>query len=57
MEIDDIPIFERHEFIENCKCGEIHILLSSYNKNPEYEHSVYIPCSCGNYVEFILTVN
>ena len=42
---------------ESCKCGQIITLSSQEDDRPEYYHTVFVKCKCGNSVKFCLPVN
>lgn len=56
MKIEDIPRFFRHPYHEICSCGEEHQILTGCETDDENETVIYLLCSCGQYIEFILPV-
>lgn len=58
MNLEDIPEGMRDEYHADCDvCGMKTTFLSSYNDTPEYEHDLWIQCSCGNYIHFVIPIN
>ncbi len=45
-------------FVEDCSnCGKTHHVSTQQDSNPEYYTEVYIKCTCGESVRFLLPVN
>lgn len=57
MRLDEIPSGLRYEYGKICDCGRAYSVLTQKNDFAEYETEIYLLCSCGEYVEFILPVN
>lgn len=58
MNIDDIPEGLRCEYEQECPtCLMTMTVLTQRGNSPEYETEIYVQCSCGEYIEFILPVN
>ena len=58
MKLNEICKAQRTEYQEECSCGKKFTILTQNGLNlSEYETYVYLLCSCGEYVEFILPVN
>lgn len=58
MQIDDIPLGSRNEYIKTCDfCGLDQTILTQIDNFPEYEAEIYLQCQCGEFIEFLLPVN
>jgi hypothetical protein len=54
--IDCVPECDRYAYERVCECGKKQTLLTQSGPG-EYDTGVYLLCTCGQYVEFILPVN
>ena len=58
MKIEKIDEDDRYEYKKLCDCCDLEIMiLTQKDSFPEYYTRVYLQCSCGNFVEFVLPVN
>lgn len=58
MNIEDIPIYARvpiEKICEICQCTQK--ILCSDSQVAEYEKEIWLQCTCGNFIEFIIPVN
>ena len=58
MKFEDIPQDMFCGYFVDCDgCGQEHELRTQWDDKPECHTVVYLPCPCGEYVEFLLPVN
>lgn len=58
MEKNRIPGPSNILYKKKCrKCGNVVVVYTQRDNGPEYYTTVYVPCYCGNYLEFSLPVN
>lgn len=58
MKIEEISKGYRYEYEKICPCCEIkHLILTQDADFQEYNTEIYLKCSCGEFIEFILPVN
>lgn len=56
MKLEEISKWN-DEYIEKCICGKSLKVFTQEDDRPEYHTHIYIPCECGEYIQFILPVN
>ena len=44
-------------YTETCECGKTIEVSTQKDKYPEYRTEIYVMCSCGRSVSFLLPVN
>ncbi len=58
MKFEEPCELSRCEYIKTCDCcGMNQKVLSQRDSFPEYTTEVYVQCTCGEFIEFILPVN
>lgn len=58
MKLKKIPKGLRHSYVMKCSCCEAEQkILTQEDKDPEYHTKIYLECTCGEFIKFVLPVN
>jgi hypothetical protein len=57
IDIYDFGGFAAQTYQETCQCGKVIEVSTQQDTRPEYQTEIYVRCSCGKSVGFLLPVN
>ncbi len=57
MDLEEIPEGLRYRYIKRCICERVHEIMTQDYNDPEYDTEVFLPCPCGQWIDFLLPVN